>query len=71
MARNKTKLQIERAAYDGFLRLWDSGSLENQRLGQAFYNHLHRLSDQSGLQALHEADGKQAVKALVHNVQMN
>lgn len=72
MAR-ETNLQIERAAYDEFLRLWDSGAFENQRLGQAFYNHfrLHRLSDQSGLQALYEADGKQALKALVENVQMN
>lgn len=72
MAR-KTKLQIERVAYAEFLQLWDSGAFENQRLGQAFYNHfrLHRLSDQSGLNALYEADGKQAMKVLVESFQMN
>lgn len=69
----KTKLHIERAAYAEFLQLWDSDAFESQRLGQAFYNHfrLHRLSDQSGLTALYEADGKQALKALVEHFQMN
>lgn len=48
-------LQIERAAYEGFVWLWSQGSFEHQRLGQAFYNHfnLHKLTDQAGLHGLY------------------
>lgn len=55
-------LQIERAAYEEFIRLWAIGSFEHQRLGQAFYNHfnLHKLTDQASLRGLYEADGKKA-----------
>lgn len=34
-------LQIERAAYEEFAPLWSQGRFEDQRLGQAFYNHFH------------------------------
>ena len=55
-------MQIERAAYEEFVRLWNLGSFEHQRLGQAFYNHfsLHKLTDQARLHGLYEADGKKA-----------
>ncbi|GFM87182.1 hypothetical protein PSCICO_25810 [Pseudomonas cichorii] len=55
-------LQIERAAYEEFIRLWNQGSFEHQRLGQAFYNHfnLHKLTDQVSLHNLYEADGEKA-----------
>ncbi len=58
--------EIERAAYDEFLELWDRGAFENQRLGQAFYNHfrLHRLSEQRLLHDLYESDGKKALSAI-------
>jgi hypothetical protein len=44
-----SRLEIESAAYEHFLSLWELGKFEGQRLGQAFYNHfrLHRLSDQT------------------------
>ena len=60
---SKIKPEIERAAYDHFLGLWDKGHFESQRLGQAFYNHfcLHRLSDQILLQGLYESGGKKAL----------
>lgn len=56
-------LQIERAAYEEFIRLWAIGSFEHQRLGQAFYNHfnLHKLTDQTSLCGVYEADGKKAL----------
>lgn len=59
---NDSSLQIERAAYEEFARLWSVGSFEHQRLGQAFYNHfrLHRLTDQAALRSLYEADGEKA-----------
>ena len=37
------RLEIERVAYQEFLTLWERGTFDNQRLGQAFYNHF-RLS---------------------------
>lgn len=54
--------EIEAARYQEFQALWARGSFDDQRLGQAFYNHfrLHALSDQSSLHALYEADGEQA-----------
>lgn len=63
---SRIKPEIERAAYDEFLELWDRGKFENQRLGQAFYNHfrLHRLSDQILLHGLYESDGKKALSAI-------
>jgi len=59
-------LQIERAAYEEFVRLWSQGSFE-QRLGQAFYNHfnLHKLADQASLRSLYEADGKKALRLIL------
>lgn len=56
-------LQIERAAYEEFIRRWAKGSFEHQRLGQAFYNHfnLHKLTDQASLRGLYEGDGEKAV----------
>lgn len=58
-----SSLQIERAAYEEFVRLWNEGSFEQQRLGQAFYNHfnLHKLTDQAQLHGLYEADGEKAL----------
>lgn len=55
-------LQIERAAYEEFIRLWAIGSFEHQRLGQAFYNHfnLHKLTDQASLRGLYETGGEKA-----------
>lgn len=55
-------LEIERAVFDKFIGHWEQGLFEGQRLGQAFYNHfrLHRVSDQSLLMGLYEADGKKA-----------
>lgn len=55
-------LEIERARHDEFQALWERGQFGGQRLGQAFYNHfhLHKLSDQSVLQGLYEADGEKA-----------
>ncbi|MCV4282202.1 hypothetical protein OH713_05365 [Pseudomonas capsici] len=62
-------LQIERAAYEDFIRLWVKGSFEHQRLGQAFYNHfnLHKLTDQASLHGLYEADGEKA-SSLILNI---
>jgi hypothetical protein len=64
--KNRIRPEIERAAYDEFLVLWDRGKFDNQRLGQAFYNHfrLHRLNDQTLLQGLYESDGKKALSAI-------
>ena len=63
---NKIKPEIEKATYDEFLALWEAGTFEGLRLGQAFYNHmrLHRLNDQAMLQGLYEADGSKALKAI-------
>jgi hypothetical protein len=63
---SRIRPEIERATYDEFLALWDRGAFENQRLGQAFYNHfrLHRLSDQKLLHGLYEFDGKKAMNAI-------
>ncbi|WP_259156318.1 hypothetical protein [Pseudomonas sp. JAI111] len=63
---SRIRPEIERATYDEFLALWDRGAFENQRLGQAFYNHfrLHRLSDQKLLHGLYESDGKKAMNAI-------
>jgi hypothetical protein len=63
---NDSSLQIERAAYEEFVRLWSQGSFEHQRLGQAFYNHfnLHKLTDQVGLHDLYEADGDKASRLI-------
>ena len=60
-------LQIERAAYEEFVRLWSQGSFEHQRLGQAFYNYfnLHKLTDQAGLHGLYEADGDKASRLIL------
>ncbi|AIN58944.1 hypothetical protein [Pseudomonas soli] len=57
-----SSLQIERATYEEFVRLWRQGNFEHQRLGQAFYNHfnLHKLADQAALCNLYEADGEKA-----------
>ncbi len=62
----KSQLEIERASYDEFLRLWGQGIFEGQRLGQAFYNHfrLHRLNDQLPIHGLYEADGEKALQAI-------
>ncbi|MFJ3468724.1 hypothetical protein [Pseudomonas sp. NPDC090201] len=59
---NDSSLQIERAAYEEFTRLWSQGNFEQQRLGQAFYNHfqLHKITDQAALGSLYEADGEKA-----------
>ncbi|KNH44641.1 hypothetical protein [Pseudomonas lini] len=60
---SRSGLEIESAAYNEFLTLWNQGAFEKQRLGQAFYNyfHLHRLTDQAFLHGLYEADGKKAL----------
>ena len=55
-------LEIESARYNEFLNLWEQGAFDQQRLGQAFYNHfrLHQLADQAVLQGLYETDGEKA-----------
>jgi hypothetical protein len=60
------RLEIERVAYQEFLTLWERGTFDNQRLGQAFYNHfrLHRLSDQTRLFGLYETDGDKAMTTI-------
>ncbi len=60
------QFEIENAAYNEFQRLWDQGAFEQQRLGQAFYNHfhLHRLTDQTHLHGLYEADNGKARDAI-------
>ena len=64
---NDSSVQIERAAYEEFVRLWSKGSFEHQRLGQAFYNqlNLHKLTDQTGLNGLYEADGNKASRLIL------
>ncbi|WP_338524257.1 hypothetical protein NUH87_00735 [Pseudomonas batumici] len=59
---SKPPMEIESARYDEFLDLWEQGAFDQQRLGQAFYNHfrLHRLTDQAVLQGLYEIDGEKA-----------
>lgn len=59
---NTLPLEIESASYEEFLDLWEQGAFDQQRLGQAFYNHfrLHRLTDQTVLQGLYEADAEKA-----------
>ncbi len=61
-------LEIDSAAYAEFLGLWEMGSFDSQRLGQAFYNHfrLHRFTDQALLHVLYETDGKKARAAISH-----
>ncbi|MGY2285143.1 hypothetical protein [Pseudomonas gingeri] len=56
------QLEIESARYSEFLERWEQRLFEEQRLGQAFYNHfrLHRLADQAVLQGLYELDGEKA-----------
>ncbi|MBD9463936.1 hypothetical protein [Pseudomonas sp. Pdm06] len=55
-------LEIEKAAYDEFLIQWNQGAFQQQRLGQAFYNffNLHKLTDQTLLTGVYEADGQKA-----------
>nr|WP_253911926.1 hypothetical protein [Pseudomonas sp. CVAP\ len=64
--KSRIRPEIERATYDEFLALWDRGAFENQRLGQAFYNHfrLHRLSERRLLHGLYESDGRKALNAI-------
>jgi hypothetical protein len=66
-------LEIDSATYAEFLDLWEMGSFDNQRLGQAFYNHfrLHRLTDQALLHGLYEADGKKARAAISRIFNLN
>ncbi len=63
---DKSLMEIERAAYEEFEQLWQLGSFDQQRLGQAFYNHfrLHKLNHQSPLHELYEAKGKQALRLI-------
>ncbi|SDA97272.1 hypothetical protein SAMN03159443_05880 [Pseudomonas sp. NFACC15-1] len=62
-------LEIEMAAYDEFLVQWNQDAFPQQRLGQAFYNffNLHKLTDQTLLTGLYEADGKKAT-ALISRI---
>ncbi len=48
-------LQLERDAYDRFVKEWYDGGFMGLRFGQAFYNYffLHKLSDQTGLDKLY------------------
>ncbi len=64
--QSRIQPEIERATYDEFLELWDRGMFENQRLGQAFYNHfrLHCSGDQALLHRLYASDGKKALSAI-------
>ena len=64
---NDSSLQVERAAYEEFVRLWSKGSFEHQRLGRAFYNrfNLYKLTDQAELHGLYEADGAKASRLIL------
>jgi len=59
-------LQLEKKAYQVFLRLWRGNKFPELRFGQAFYNHfkLHRLADQEQLRNLYEKDGVEARKVI-------
>lgn len=64
---NDPSYQIERPAYEEFVRLWRQGSFEYERLGQALYNHfnLPKLTDQAGLHGLYEAVGDKASRLIL------
>ncbi|MCI8211956.1 hypothetical protein AUC61_20695 [Pseudomonas sp. S25] len=70
---SKLSWQIERAAYEEFIRLFAIGRFEHQRLGQAFYNYfnLHKLSDQASLRGLYEADGTKASGLILELFQLH
>lgn len=56
MSSSETEtLQLERDAYDRFVKEWYDGGFKGLRFGQAFYNYffLHKLSDQTGLDKLY------------------
>ena len=63
MAINKSKLSLEKYAFQKFMKLFNEGKFRGQRLGQAFCNHfkLERLQDQNQLRGLYEKDGKTAL----------
>lgn len=48
------------------MALWEQGAFEQQRLGQAFYNHfrLHALTDQASLHQLYEASEREAIRLI-------
>lgn len=58
--------EIEKAACEEFLAFWEQGTFEQQRLGQAFYNHfrLHALTDQASLHQLYEAGEREAIRLI-------
>lgn len=60
------RLEVEAAKYEEFQTLWKRGAFEEQRLGQAFYNHLnlHKLTDQAALYEFYEADGEKALRMI-------
>jgi len=63
---NESLMEIERAAYEEFEQLWHQGAFDQQRLGQAFYNHfrLHKLTNQDPLYELYEAKGEKALRLI-------
>jgi hypothetical protein len=60
---------IEQRKFEAFVADHKSGKHKGQRLGQAFYNEfaLHKVSDQTQLKGLYEADGTVAV-ALINQM---
>lgn len=66
MAMMQSQLQLEKRAYQEFLKLWRADKFRGQRLGQAFYNHfrLHRLANQEQLRNLFNLDGDAAHKVI-------
>ena len=71
MAEEKevTMLQVEQFEYDRFMKMFNGGKYNGQRLGQAFYNHfnLHKLVNQDQLKNLYNKDGEVA-KACISEV---
>lgn len=68
-------MQLERKAYEEFLRQWKEGLYRNGglRLGQAFYNSfkLYQLKDQGSLLGLYEKEGQNALDIINQIFQFN
>lgn len=61
-----SRLDIEVAAYETFMAFQQVGELQQQCLGQMFYNCfcLHEFTDHSRLLGVYEADGKHALRVI-------
>ena len=67
MIAQKSKLQLEKRAYQQFQRDFNAGKFGSQRFGQAFYDNfkLHRvISQQDRLHHLYQMDGEAAKREI-------